>query len=94
MKIGTAGTLKGAKERAKEFSLKGLGASTFIKKGGKVLDVPLGEGFRRSKQDRKIQVQKKSLRLGTFGERMEILKSRRRPTLFKKISSKNKKRWF
>ncbi len=82
-KIGTAKTKKGAIEEAKKFSLETLGASTLVEKGGRKIDVSLGEGFRKSKSNRFIQVQRRGKRLTSSGERKEIKRSRKKGGFFK-----------
>ena len=68
--------------KAREFSLQTLGASTFLEKGGRKVQFSLGEGFRESKADRFIQVQEKGKRLGSFGERKEIKRTKKSRGLF------------
>jgi hypothetical protein len=79
--IGKAKTKKEAKEKAKEFSLQGLGASTFISESGKKIEFNLGSGFRKSKVDKFVQVQRRGQRLSSFQERSEIKLSRRKKKL-------------
>lgn len=74
IKVGKAKTEQEAFKLLKE-KLKGtLRASGFVKKGGKKVRPPIllnGE-FRKSKEDPLRVVQKKTKRLGTFGETKEI----------------------
>jgi hypothetical protein len=67
-----------AERFAKEFSVGTLGASTKIEKGGKPIEFSLGTGFRKSKREPFVIVQERGQRLGSYGERTEIKRSRKR----------------
>lgn len=76
--LGTKKSEKEAKQLAKEFSLGTLGASTMIKKNEKNIEFNLGAGFIKSKVNPFIQVQERSKRLSSYGEKLEIRKSKKR----------------
>jgi len=81
--LGTAKTKEEAKKKFLKFQVGTLGRSAFIEKGGKKLSIKelgLNQRFRPSKELRGVIVQKKTNALGTFGERKEIIGSRKRIT--------------
>lgn len=88
---GSSSTLKGASDIAKASAITTLGASVKVEKEGKKQDILkyLGFGFRKSKKEKGVGVQKRSLRLGTGSERKEI-------QFFKKQKTKKNKKvnWF
>lgn len=76
-----------------------LRASFRILKNGKVITIKLRPGFRRSKTNRNVIVQKKTKikgvgsRIGSIGEKLELLKSKRnKRRKKKKIKKRRKKR--
>ncbi len=79
--IGKAKTKEEAKNILLKFQKGTLGRSAFVeinKKKLSIRELGLGSEFRPSKMNESIIVQKRQFSLGTFGERREIKKSRRK----------------
>ncbi len=73
-KLGSGGkTLKAQVKKVSDFVDRDLSASFRIKKGGKIIDLKaIPTGFRRSKTQKNIFVEKRNLRLSTGSEVKEI----------------------
>jgi len=101
--IDETDSLKKATARLKGTLTGTLRASGFIEKGGKKVKLDLGGMFRAAKKDKKVIVQKRGFRLGTFGEVKEIKRAKKKApkkkqinwlTGFTKKSKRSKSKWL